>query len=112
MATGNKYEEVQESCESVRTTFAEDRVAYIEAVTNSEPDWTFIIGFQSEDFNNTVRLNKYRHVTLVGVERWRCTTRDDFGLDRRKVINASRSTVSHYIGREVGGDDAVSDDSA
>jgi hypothetical protein len=104
------------------TTLVEDLGGHIKVMTENELSCTVIIGFESEDLNTTVRLNKFKPAQRAGADRWRYTTRDHFALDCSKtqrfnqfepeVINESLSTMSHYTGSDMDGDGAVSDDNA
>jgi hypothetical protein len=92
---------------------SDDGVSGVKIMTLSENLCTVTLGFGSDELNTTISISALNPVTLKGTDRWRCTTRDNYGtgceinhpfeLFTPEIVNASVRTTITSVGGDVEG---------
>jgi hypothetical protein len=80
---GNRFEEFQEPCKSVRAQIS-DRNATQSSVTiiSTDPLWCYVIlGFTNNNLTYSASIKQGHGVTVRSADRWKCITDGDQGID-------------------------------
>jgi hypothetical protein len=108
LPNGNDFEEFRQYCSNTWATLADDDVSGIKIMTSSELWCTVDVGFGADDWSTLVTIKLNHPVTLLGADRWRCTTQVQFGLDcsanksfslfDAEIVNATQRTIVESVG--------------
>jgi hypothetical protein len=81
LPNGHDFEEFRQYCPNTWATLADDGVSGVKIMTSSELWCTVDVGFGSDNWSTLISIKYAQPVTLLGADRWRCITQDQFGLD-------------------------------